>query len=312
MTMLYGLGKLAEERQAAYVAEARNDSLSGRRTRVAGPRRPAAAVANVADFAAVCGATAAAHVRRSVAYVIDVVRWPLGPLLYYVTLLLTYHISGRTVVAGMPVAGFLLVGTVGMILWQATLWNGGYAIERERFEGTLPSLLLSPASRSAVVFGYTLASMAVYVIPNVLVLAVLALLSGAHVDVRDPLAAALATLSLAAAASVLGYTLAGLFVLTRRANLLANFLQSPIYLLSGMVVPISSLPGPLRSVARVFPISFGMDALRQTLLLGAGLGQVAPALIRLVVASTALAAVGTWLLRRVEHVAKSGAELDVI
>lgn len=310
MSAEYWLEDIAAERQAAYRAEARRDRPDDRRRLGAAPRR--GVVPEAADFVGVCAATTAAHARRSTAYLIDVIRWPVYPLLYYVTLLLTYRISGRTVVDGMRVEGFLLVGALGVILWQSNLWNSGSAIERERFEGTLPSLLLTPASRPAVVIGYALASTAVYVIPNVVVLASLALLSGARVDVRDPGAVVLATLSLTAAAIVLGYTLSGLFVLTRRANLLANFLQSPIYLLSGMVVPVASLPGPLRGLAQVFPVSFGMDALRRTLLLGAGLGEVAPALIRLVVASVVLAVAGTWLLRRVEHVAKRGSELDVI
>ncbi|HET9016701.1 MAG TPA: ABC transporter permease [Thermomicrobiaceae bacterium] len=307
MSADYLLEELARERQEGYRAEARRHA---RREVPATSSRGLRAGA--ADFVAVCGATTVAHFRRSVAYAIDVVRWPLGPLLYYVTLLMAYRISGRSLVDGMGAAGFLLVGTMGMILWQANLWNSGYAIERERFEGTLPSLLLTPASRPAVVIGYALASMAVYVVPNVLVLTPLALLTGARVDVRDPVAVALAGLSLMLAAGVLGYLLAGLFVLSRRANLLANFLQSPIYLLSGMVVPVASLPGPLRSLARVFPISFGMDALRGALLQGAGLGEVVPALIRLVVVSVVLAVAGTWLLRGVEHVAKRGSELDVV
>jgi len=128
--------------------------------------------------------------------------------------------------------------------------------------------------------------------------------------VRDPLAVFISVLALSFATYALGFALAGVFVLSRRANLLANFLQSPIYLLSGMIVPISALPGPMRWLAAVFPLSAGMNALRQSLLAGAGLGDIAGDLVRLSALSAVLLIFGLVMLRSVERVAKNGAELD--
>ncbi len=278
-----------------------------RRPRLAAPRPPT----RLAGFADVCLATAGAEVRRSLAYAIDIIRWPLYPALYYVVLLLTYRIAGRSTVEGLGVEGYLLVGTIGIVLWQGNLWYSGYALEHERQEGTLAPLLLTPASRAAVVVGYALGSFAVWLVPDTLILGALAWALGARVEVRDPLAVAVAGATLAAGSAALGFALAGAFILSRRANLLANFLQSPIYLLSGMVVPVAALPGPLQAFAAVFPIAAGMTALRRALLGGARLGEIAAPLAHLAVSSVALALVGALLLRRFEHVAKRGSELDL-
>ncbi|HET7035665.1 MAG TPA: ABC transporter permease [Thermomicrobiaceae bacterium] len=263
-----------------------------------------------ASFMDICLASAWCYMQRTLSSLIDLVRWPLMPAVIFLTMLLTYQISGRSTVDGYEVAGYLLVGTFGLVLWSSNLWGSGYAIEYERSEGTLTALFLTPASRAAVVLGYALGSSALYVLPSVLVVGLLAWVSGARLDLAHPLAAVVAALALVGASFALGYALAGFFVLTRRANLLANSLQSPIYLLSGMLVPVAALPGPLRPLASVFPISDGMTALRAALLGGAGLGDVGGSLLRLLLMSAILVLAGTLLLGRVEHDAKRGATLD--
>jgi ABC-type multidrug transport system permease subunit len=90
----------------------------------------------------------------------------------------------------------------------------------------------------------------------------------------------------------------------------ANFLQTPIYVLSGMVVPIEDLPKAAQWFAFVFPVSAGMDALRGTLLTGSTLSDVAEPLVRLFLVSAALFAAGHWTLGRVEHAARDAGTLD--
>lgn len=267
-------------------------------------------MSGIQDFVSVCLATARAAIKGTLAYTIEVVRWPLFPVLYFATLLLTYRAAGRATADGLSPEGFLLVGTFGMTLWSSAVWTGGYAIELERSQGTINSLFLTPASRSAVVLGHSLGALAIYVAPTAIIVSILAVLTGASFDIADPLAVALAFLTLIGGALALGYVLSGAFVLTRRANVFANFIQSPIYLLSGMVVPVDDLPRLLQWFSYVFPLSAGMSALRDTLLAGAGTVDIANDLARFLVMSAALLLVGNMLLRRVENVAKRGGKLD--
>lgn len=275
-----------------------------------GPGDVEGGASSFSGFLQVCRAAIRTHVFQLLAYRIQIIRAPIGPVLYFLTALLTYRAAGRTTADGYNVAGFLLVGAFGMMLWSSSLWGGGYAIESERSGGTLLSLFLTPASRAAVVLGYALGSLVFFEAPLILVLGAVAVASGAHFNVASPVAALAAAAGLSLACLSLGYAFSGLFVMTHRANLLANFLQSPIYLLTGMVVPISALPGPLQLFAKVFPISFGMDAMRAAALGGAGLGDISGLLLRLLLSALILVALGTLFLGRVEYVAKRGADLD--
>lgn len=255
-------------------------------------------------------ATARAYLQRSSAYTIQLVRWPLGPLFTFATWRVTYAAAGRGPVGGASVSGFLVIGILGVITWTSSIWASGYAVEDERSEGTAASLFLTPASRAAVVAGYGLGSF-VWFLPSFAVLALLAVATGARFDVRDPLAAAMATLTLFLASLAAGFAFSGLFILSRKANLIANVVQSPAYLLSGLMIPLSSLPGWLRPLSGVIPATQAVAALRASTLLGASRGAVAGDILHALAVSLVWFAVGLLSLRVVEHVAKHTGRLDL-
>jgi ABC-2 type transport system permease protein len=255
-------------------------------------------------------ATARAYVKRSNAYVIDIIRTPVFPLTYFVTWRVAYAVAGRGHVDGANASGFLLIGMFGLLTWSSTIWSSGYAIEHERHEGTVGALFLSPASRAAVVVGYGLGSL-VWLLPSFLVTIAIGFATGARLHVADPLAVAGAAIALLVASLATGFAFAGLFVLSRRGNLLANFLQLPVYLLAGFLVPRSRLPGWLHPLSDAIPAGHAVDALRASSLGGATLQGIAGPLA-LAFGTAALYALIGWVsLRRVEHVAKRAGQLDL-
>jgi len=274
---------------------------------------PPAAVAQLGPAAhlwATFVGTARAVVLRYSAYRIELIRAPLFPVLFFLTWRVTYDVAGQREVAGANVPGFLLVGMLGLMTWNATIWSSGYAIEHERQEGTVGALFLSPASRAAVVTGYGLGGF-VWSLPSLAVLGGLGLLVGARFAVTDPLAPLAAVAALYLGSLCTGFAFAGLFVLSRRGNLLANFLQVPVWLLAGFLVPRDALPGWLRPLSNAVPASHAVDALRDGALGGATLGEVWTALVAALGASLGFALIGALALRRVEHAAKRAGTLEL-
>ena len=72
---------------------------------------------------AVTLATAEAYLKRVSAYLIELIRWPLGPLFTFATWRVTYEISGRSQVDGATASGFLLIGIFGLITWTSTVFD---------------------------------------------------------------------------------------------------------------------------------------------------------------------------------------------
>jgi ABC-2 type transport system permease protein len=271
---------------------------------------PVALRPELSYFASVVLQTAINDLKRINAYFIDVIRWPIFPLTLFVIYQLSYGIAGRPLVEEADAVGFLLVGMVGLVVWGTTIWSGGYAIEMERGSGTAAALFLSPASRVAVILGYGVGGL-IWGLPAIAMIAVLALLTGARFDVADPPAVAAALVALAMAALASGFALASLFILSRRANMVANFIQQPIYLLAGFAVPRASLPWWLHAPSELLPIAHAVDAVRASALRGASLADCAPALSLALLTSLAFVVVGILALGRVERVAKHRGELDL-
>lgn len=255
-------------------------------------------------------ATIRMHLRWSAAHSITGIQLVLFPLVSYLTWRVTYEVSGRSAVGGVSPSAFLLVGMVGLLTWNSSVKGSGSSIEYERNTGTIGALFLTPVSRAATVVGHGLASLA-EMLPAYAVIVVIGLVAGARLDVTDPLVLVLALLALAAASLAMGFALAGLFVLSRRGSLIANFLQSPIYLLAGFIVPRADLPGWLYGLSEIVPIAHATDALRSSTLSGASLGEAAPSLAFAFGTSVLWVLIGYASLRRVEYAAKRSGQLEL-
>jgi ABC-2 type transport system permease protein len=255
-------------------------------------------------------ATAGAYLKRVSAYTIQLVRWPLGPVIMFATWRVTYGIAGRGRIDGATISGFLIVGMIGLVTFSSSIWVSGYAIEWERSEGTSGALFLSPANRAAVIMGYGLGSF-VWFAPTFLVIALLGLATGARFHVADPPAVLAAMAALVIASLATGFALAGLFILSRRGNLFANTAQQPIFLLAGFLVPRAFLPPWLHALSDAIPAAHAVDALRATALAGATWGSATSPLLWTLGTSAGFFLVGVLALRRVEYVAKHHGQLDL-
>jgi ABC-2 type transport system permease protein len=72
----------------------------------------------------------------------------------------------------------------------------------------------------------------------------------------------------------LGMCLEALFIYSRRGSLFLAWLQEPVMFLSGQVFPLQSMPAFLLPLSYLLPMTFGLMAVRLTLLGGASLSAV--------------------------------------
>ncbi len=200
--------------------------------------------------------------------------------------------------------GFLVLGQVVLSFFNSINWRSGMAIQRERWYGTLEMVFLTPASRLAMLFGSSLFGLIdAGWVTFLAALAVIAV-TGAEFSVVDPLAA-LASIVLAAYAAVaMGIGLAGLYVLTRSAGPMAVAIQHPLRFFTGASFPLSALPQTLLYVSYAIPLTYGLAAVRDTLIRGATFGQVVGDLLVLAALGTAGVILGVLFVRRAESLAK--------
>lgn len=248
--------------------------------------------------------------KRMTAYLINVIRIPVFPAGMFLTSYVAWNAAGVETIEGVNVSGFLLAGMIGLICWSSSVWWSGSAIENERYEGTIAALFLTPASRVAVVIGHGLGGL-LYMVPSFAVIGLLGAFTGARLNIGSLGAVVISLVALIVSSLAMGFLLASFFILTRRANLMANIIQHPLYLVGGFMVPRDQLPSWLYWISEAMPIAHAVDAFRASVLASASLDDVSNSLLATLLTSSVFVLIGVLGIRKVEHVAKRAGQLDL-
>jgi len=194
----------------------------------------------------------------------------------------------RTTVYGSPDAtqlDTLAPVVVGFFVYFFVFILTGISFLRERIGGTLERLLATPVSRAEIVLGYSLgfgffatlqiALVLAFVIGRVTVPAIGPMPEiGIGLGVKtigNPLIAYLLVLVLGLGAVSLGIFLS---TFARSEFQILQFIPIVIVpqgLLGGFFWPINQLPDLLQPVARILPVTYAIDGLRQVMIAGADL-----------------------------------------
>lgn len=165
---------------------------------------------------------------------------------------------------------FVVVGLALMQLGQTGLTSFAQRLRQEQTTGTFEALMTTPTPSSLVIVAsatYDLlrASVAA-VITLVVAIVVFGLRLGLSVELVPIVLVALASAVLVFA--MLGVVLAAFTVVYKQLAALTGMVMTGLALLSGVYFPIKVLPDPLELVARVSPLTWGLDVLRGALLAG--------------------------------------------
>jgi ABC-2 type transport system permease protein len=202
---------------------------------------------------------------------------------------------------------YVALGAGLMGIWSATLFGSGGAIQWQRWQGTLELMVGAPPPFVAVLLPLTVATATIGIYPVVATLAWGRVFFGAPLEFAEPLQLAVALPVTILSLGMLGLLLASTFVLYRHANAFSNLLEYPIWLATGLLVPLTFLPGWVEPIAWVLSPTWGMRAIREAafggnawpeIALCAGLGLVYVAL-------------GALALRNFERLARSRATLSL-
>ena len=207
--------------------------------------------------------------------------------------------------------GTLLYAALGaalMGLWSSTLFGSGGMIQWERYQGTLEPLLVAPRPYVLTVTGAALgtSTMGLYSLVATLLWGRVVFQIPFHLE--HPVLFIVAIPVTIIGLGMLGLVLASTFVLYRHANALSNLLEYPVWLITGLLVPVSFLPGWVEPIGWVLAPTWGIKAIR-----GSALGEGDPLLaigIALVL-TVSYFVIGAFFLRHFEVLARERATLSL-
>jgi len=208
----------------------------------------------------------------------------------------------------LDLAGFTLIGQL-LYSFFTMMLLAGVAFDSERWQGTLESVLLSPANRIAVLLGMAVANTLNYMWLLMGVMLSWVAFLNVNVFITDFLALFASILLSYLSLVALGMCLEAFCIHSRRAHMYANMLQEPIMFLSGLIFPLQSMPKALIPISYLLPLTFGLISVRLTLLGGASIFDVAVPLVILAFMVVVFFALAIWLIGYAERSAKVKATL---
>ena len=184
------------------------------------------------------------------------------PILWLVVFGETFNRLHAIPTGGRPYLDFLAPGIIAQSGLFVSIFYG-IQIIWERDAGVLTKLLVTPTPRSALILGKSFAA-GIRAIAQVIVVLVVSVILGVSLTVNPlHILGALAIVVLGAAFfSCLSMTIAGVVLKRDRLMGISQMITMPLFFASNALYPISVMPPWLRTLSRINPLSYEVDALR--------------------------------------------------
>jgi ABC-2 type transport system permease protein len=193
---------------------------------------------------------------------------------------------------------FLAPGVIAMASLFTAMFSGVEVIWDRQF-GFLKETLVAPVPRFTIMLGRTLGGATVASCQGLLVF-LAALAVGFRPQSLAALPLALAFMFLISLCfTALGTAIASVLDDMQGFQLIMSFLVMPLFFLSGSLFPLAGLDGPIAWLARIDPLSYGVDGLRGALTGACAFG-VGWDLLVLGLLALALVGLGSRLFSRIQ------------
>jgi ABC-2 type transport system permease protein len=201
---------------------------------------------------------------------------------------------------------FALVGMAIAMYLRTGLGSFAESVREEQMIGTLEAMMSTPTSLPTIIFSSSLWR---FLFTSITVLAYLAVGAALGVSFAGAnVAGALVLLVITIAAySALGIISASFIIVFKRGDPI-NFVVSNLsMLLGGVFYPVSILPGWLRFLSRLLPMTYSLQGIRGALLKGRGFSALWGDMLALMIISAVLIPAGLALFKvAVDHARRAG------
>ncbi len=204
---------------------------------------------------------------------------------------------------------YVVIGNALQVMCFASIFAVSNVVSEDKYQGTLPSLLISPANRLAVYVGRALYQILISVAMAISGLVMAGLVFGVPFGNANVVTIAAVLLVTSAAMVGFGLLISSIGLYFRTAIIVANVFLFVGVLLCGVNFPVSELPSWLSPVSYCIPLTYGMSALRLGIS-GGSLPNAAMLLTQEIIDGAALVVVGFTISRAFEHFARRSGRFE--
>lgn len=241
--------------------------------------------------------------------------WSIAEVIIPVLTISAYIYMYQVLGAPQEFLGFVIIGGAMLAFWSNVLWGMSTQFYWEKETGTLELYMVAPISRMAVLVGMAVGGVLNTAMRATSIIVIGSLLFPIQYTMGDLSGFVIIFVLTVIALYGMGMLFASLFLLYgREATHMADLLQEPIYLLSGMYYPVLGskfFPNIVQGLATLIPLTLGIDGIRQLLILGGDLGSVTMHIVGLAALAAALLPCAYFALRKMEERSKREGRLTL-
>lgn len=202
--------------------------------------------------------------KRYIRYKSRIVTSVVTPLLWLIIFGTGLGTAIRFGVGGIDYQQFIFPGIIGQTILFTAVFSG-VSVIIDRQYGFLKEILVAPISRPSVVMGKALGISTASMIQGVILL-LLSFIVGIYITIPCFVVSTLIIILMSIGLACLGLMIASFTDSMEGFNLILSFIVLPMFLLSGALFPITGLPEWLKFAVYLNPLTYGVDALRYTIL----------------------------------------------
>ncbi len=198
---------------------------------------------------------------------------------------------------------------------QALSWNTVFSVinitSHDKWDGTLPLVLATPAHRLPLFVGRAMLHVFDGMLSVAISFAYASFLFGVNFGNTDALALIVVVFLTALTMAGFGLLIGGFSFYFRNPLVFANIFSFILLIFCGVNFPVQELPQSLQPVSYIFPLTYGVDAGRKVIE-GATLVDIAPLLGQMLIVGFMSIMLGYVFFRSFEHVSRKTGGLEAV
>ncbi|MCD6467013.1 MAG: ABC transporter permease [Methanomicrobia archaeon] len=193
-----------------------------------------------------------------------------------------YNVQVKGIVPGKPnYFQFVAPGIMAMVVMMSLMTGLPHAISYEKDMGTLDGMLVAPINRFSIILGKVIAQTTRGLVQGLMILALAILIFGVVIHGNILLVIFLLLLCVFSFVG-LGILITSFTENEETATMVMMTLMFPMMFLSGVFFPMQEMPWYMQDIAHCLPLTYATTALRDVMVLGAGVSAISTEIMILI------------------------------
>jgi len=206
---------------------------------------------------------------------------------------------------------FIAIGNALQVISWNTVFSVINITSHDKWDGTLPLMLATPASRMPLFIGRAMIHVFDGLLSIAIAFAFAAFLFGVDFGQANALALTITVLLTAFTMAGYGLLIGGFSFYFRDPIVFANIFTFILLIFCGVNFPVSDLPAAIQPISYIFPLTYGVEAARNAIA-GANLLEISTILGQQLVVGLASIMLGYIFFRSFENMARKTGKIEAV